>query len=123
MSTIKYTEKHEWLQQEGDLVKVGITEYAQGQLGDLVYIELPELETAYTAGEEAVVIESVKAAGDISVPLAGTIVEVNTALAETPELVNEDPMGQGWFFKMRISNSSDLDALLSEAQYSAFIEE
>lgn len=123
MSQIKYTEKHEWLALDGDLVKVGITDFAQAALGDLVFVELPETDTAYNAGDEAAVIESVKAAGDISVPVAGTVVEVNESIAEEPELVNRDPMGEGWFFKLRIDEGVNLDELMSEAEYQELIEE
>jgi len=123
MSKIKYTEKHEWLALDGDLIKVGITDFAQASLGDLVFVELPETDTAFNAGDEAAVIESVKAAGDISVPVAGTVVEVNEAIVEEPELVNRDPMGEGWFFKLRLDEGVNLDELMSEAEYQELIEE
>lgn len=122
MKEKKYTADHEWLELEGDIVTVGITEYAQQQLGDVVYIELPEQDQSLSVGESAVVIESVKAAGEICVPLAGTVVAVNTALVEEPERVNEDPTGDGWFFRMRMEQGGVLDGLLGEDDYSALID-
>ncbi|MBY6189563.1 glycine cleavage system protein GcvH [Microbulbifer agarilyticus] len=117
MSNVKYTKSHEWFRAEGDLVTVGITDFAQSQLGDVVFVELPEAERALEADEEAAVIESVKAAGDISLPFAATVVEVNTAVEEAPELVNEDPEGEGWFFRVRLEDPSALDALMSAEEY------
>lgn len=114
---MKFTEDHEWLRQEGDVIVVGITEYAAEQLGDVVYVELPEVETRVAKDDEIVVIESVKAASDIVAPLDGEIVEVNTTLADTPGLVNEDPMGEGWFFKIRIEADASLDDFMSEDEY------
>lgn len=122
MKEKKYTADHEWLELDGDIVTVGITKYAQQQLGDLVYIELPEQDQSLSAGEAAVVIESVKAAGEICVPLAGTVVAINTTLVEEPERVNEDPVGDGWFFKMRIEHGGAIDGLLSEEDYSKLID-
>ena len=119
---MKYTEEHEWLRVEDDLVVVGITEHASTQLGDVVFVELPELETEVAKGDEIVVIESVKAASDITAPLDGTIVAVNDAIADTPGLVNEDPLGGGWFFKMKIEDLSALDDLLDEDAYKDLIE-
>lgn len=119
---MKYTEEHEWLRVEGDLVVVGITEHAAEQLGDLVFVELPEAGTEVTKDEEVVVIESVKAASDILAPLEGEIVEVNDVLPENPALVNEDPAGDGWFFKMKIADLSVLDEFMDEDEYTAFIE-
>ncbi|PCJ89940.1 MAG: glycine cleavage system protein H [Hyphomicrobiales bacterium] len=118
---MKYTEEHEWLRSEGDVVLVGITEHAAEQLGDVVFVELPEVGTTIAKGDDVVVIESVKAASDILAPLDGEIVEVNDALAETPSLVNEDATGKAWFFKMKVSNPADMDAMLDEAAYKAFI--
>ncbi len=118
---MKYTEEHEWLRVEGDVVVVGITEHASEQLGDIVFVELPEEGTAVTKDEEVVVIESVKAASDILAPLDGEIVEVNDVLADNPSLVNDDPLGEGWFFKMKIEDLSALDELMDEAAYKAFV--
>ncbi len=119
---MKYTEDHEWLRKDGDLVVVGITEHAATALGDLVFIELPEAGTAVAKDDEVVVIESVKAASDIMAPLDGEIVEVNEALVDNPTLVNEDPQGAAWFFKMKLSNPADMDGLLDEAAYKALID-
>lgn len=118
---MKYTEEHEWLRLEGDLVVVGITEHAASQLGDVVFVELPEAETMVARGDEVVVIESVKAASDILAPLDGEIVEVNEALVKTPALVNEDPTGAGWFFKIRIEDAGALDEYMDEDEYNEFI--
>ncbi|MDG4647952.1 glycine cleavage system protein GcvH [Roseibacterium sp. SDUM158017] len=120
---MKFTEDHEWLRPEGDLIVVGITEYAATQLGDVVYVELPEIETQVAKGDEVVVIESVKAASDIVAPLEGEIVEVNEALAANPGLVNEDPMGDAWFFKIRVEDETALDALMTEDEYKDHIGE
>ncbi len=122
MSNTKYTQEHEWLRSEDDgLVTVGITDFAQGHLGDLVYIQLPEAGKAMSKGEEAAVIESVKTAGEINMPADGTVVEINALLADEPGKVNEDPLGTGWFFKMKLNNPSELDSLMDEAAYAAFI--
>ena len=118
---MKFTEEHEWLRVDGDLVVVGITEHAAEQLGDVVFVELPELETQVAKGDEVCVIESVKAASDILAPLDGEIVAVNDALSDNPALVNEDPTGAAWFFKMKIDDLSALDAYMSEDEYKAFI--
>lgn len=114
---MKFTEDHEWLRIEGDLVVVGITEHAATQLGDVVFVELPTPETVVAAGDEVVVIESVKAASDILAPLEGEIVEVNAALVDNPALVNEDPTGAAWFFKMRVDDLSAIDAFMDEDEY------
>ena len=114
---MKYTKDHEWLRIEGDLVVVGITEHAATALGDVGFVELPEVETVVAAGDEVVVIESVKAASDILAPVDGEIVEVNDKLAENPGLVNADPTGAAWFFKMRLDDLSVLDALMDEDEY------
>lgn len=118
---MKYTEEHEWLRVEGDLVVVGITEHATTQLGDLVFVELPEAPLDVTKDEEIVVIESVKAASDIMAPLDGEIVEVNEAIVDNPTLVNDDPQGEAWFFKMKLTDPSDMDDLMDEAAYKALI--
>jgi len=118
---MKFTEEHEWLRVEDDLVVVGITEHAAEQLGDVVFVELPEVETQVAKGDEVCVIESVKAASDILAPLEGEIVAINEALPENPSLVNEDPQGDAWFFKMRIADVSLLDEFMSEDEYKDFI--
>ncbi|MCF6234720.1 MAG: glycine cleavage system protein GcvH [Rhodobacteraceae bacterium] len=118
---MKYTEEHEWLEAEGDLMVVGISAHAAEQLGDVVFVELPEVGTQVTLDEEVVVIESVKAASDILAPLDGEIVEVNEALVENPGQVNEDPTGKGWFFKMKVSDASPLEEYMDEAAYKEFI--
>ncbi|MAU50827.1 MAG: glycine cleavage system protein H [Roseovarius sp.] len=118
---MKFTEEHEWLRVEGDLVVVGITEHAAEQLGDVVFVDLPEVGTSVTKDDEIVVIESVKAASDILAPLDGEIVEVNEALADEPGKVNEDPMGDAWFFKIKPEDMSQMDDYLDEAAYKALI--
>ena len=118
---MKYTEDHEWLRVEGELVVVGITPHAATQLGDVVFVELPEIETVVAEGDEVVVIESVKAASDILAPTAGEIVEVNTALVDNPGLINEDPTGEAWIFKMRLDDLSVLDAFMDEEEYNDLI--
>ncbi len=118
---MKYTEDHEWLRVEGDVVVVGITEHASEQLGDVVFVELPEAGVTVSKGDEVVVIESVKAASDISAPLDGEIVEVNGEVADNPGMVNEDPTGKAWFFKMKIADMSALDGLMDEAAYKELI--
>ena len=118
---MKYTGEHEWLRIEGDLVVVGITEHASEQLGDIVFVELPDAPTTVSKDDEVVVIESVKAASDILAPLDGEIVEVNEILADEPGKVNEDPIGDGWMFKMKIEDLSALDDLMDEAAYNEMI--
>jgi len=118
---MKYTKDHEWLRVEGDIVVVGITEHAATALGDVVFIELPEVETVVAEGDEVCVIESVKAASDILAPLDGEIVAVNDKLVDNPSLVNEDPTGAAWFFKIRIDDMSVLDALMDEDEYNDLI--
>lgn len=119
---MKYTEDHEWLRIEGDLIVVGITEHAATQLGDVVFVELPEVETMVAAGDEVVVIESVKAASDIAAPVDGEIVAVNDALVDTPALVNDDPTGAAWFFKIKVDDLSVLDQFMDEDEYNDLIE-
>ena len=114
---MKFTEEHEWLRIEGDLVVVGITEHAAAQLGDVVFVELPEPETRVAKGDEISVIESVKAASDIMAPVDGEIVAVNEALVENPGLINEDPQGAAWFFKMKLEDPGILDEFMSEDEY------
>lgn len=121
---MKFTEEHEWLRPEDDeegVVTVGITEHAAELLGDLVFVELPEEGTTVAREDEVVVIESVKAASDIMAPADGEITEVNSALIDNPALVNEDPLGAGWFFKLKMADMSDLDAMMDEAAYKKFI--
>ncbi|HCP81116.1 MAG TPA: glycine cleavage system protein GcvH [Octadecabacter sp.] len=118
---MKFTEEHEWLREEDGLVVVGITEHATTQLGDIVFVELPDVGTTVTKDEEVVVIESVKAASDIISPLDGEIVEVNDALADNPALANEDAIGAGWFFKIKPSDVSQMDGLMDESAYNALI--
>lgn len=119
---MKYTEDHEWLLADGDIVTVGITEHASTQLGDVVFVELPEAETQVAKGDEICVIESVKAASDIVAPVDGEIVEVNEALADNPGLVNEDPLGEAWFFKLKVEDLSQLDGLMDEDAYNEMID-
>ena len=122
MSTIKFTKDHEWIKLDGEVATVGITDYAQKQLGDVVFVELPEVGRNVVAGKEAAVVESVKAASEVYAPVAGDVVEVNEALADDPALVNRDPQGEGWFVKLRIENQSELDSLLDEAAYKEYCE-
>jgi len=123
MSETKFTEDHEWLRLDEDgKLTVGITDFAQESLGDVVYVELPEEGQTVKAGDEVAVIESVKAAGEIKSPLGGTVVEVNAALADKPELVNADAMGDGWFFRMEPEDTAALDGLMDEAAYKKFVE-
>ena len=115
--TIRYTEEHEWVRIEGDIAVVGITHHAQDTLGDVVFVELPVVGKQYVAKEVAGVVESVKAAADVYMPLSGEITEVNDALSADPSVINQDPQGAGWFFKVRLSNAADFDALMDEAAY------
>ncbi|MBC7986519.1 MAG: glycine cleavage system protein GcvH [Sphingomonadaceae bacterium] len=115
-----FTEDHEWVDVEGDSATVGITDYAQGQLGDIVFVEVPEAGRMLSKGREAAVVESVKAASDVYAPATGEVMEGNAALADEPALVNTDPEGEGWFFRMTLSNPSELDALMDEAAYKDF---
>lgn len=117
---MKYTEDHEWLRLDGDIVTVGITEHASTQLGDVVFVELPEVGRTVSKGDECAVIESVKAASDIVAPLDGEIVEVNEGLPDEPGQVNADPTGAGWFFKIKITDAAALDGYMDETGYKAF---
>ncbi|MBR01841.1 MAG: glycine cleavage system protein H [Acidiferrobacteraceae bacterium] len=121
MSEIRYTADHEWVSLDGDVATVGITDYAEEQLGDLVYVELPTVGREVTAGDETAVLESVKAAGDVKSPVSGTIVEVNEALSDAPEKVNENPTGDGWFFRVKITDAADLETLMDKAGYDSLI--
>ena len=118
--TVKYTEDHEWLKIEGDTATVGITVHAQDALGDVVFVELPEVGATFAQKDTAGVVESVKAAADVYMPVSGEVVEVNEALRDDPSLANSDPLGAGWFFKVKLSNASQLDALMDETSYTAF---
>lgn len=118
---MKFTEEHEWLLEEGDLIVVGITEHAAEQLGDIVFVELPEVGTEVSKDDEVVVIESVKAASDILAPIDGEIVEVNEAIVDAPAKVNEDPQGDAWFFKIKPADPSQMDDYMDEAGYKVFI--
>lgn len=121
MATTYFTEDHEWLRVEGDTVTVGITDYAQEQLGDLVFVELPEVGKALSKGDAAVVVESVKAASDVYAPVDGEVTSVNEALTSDPALVNSSATGEGWLWTMKLSNPSQLEGLLDEAGYQALI--
>ena len=115
--TTLFTSDHEWLRIEGDVATIGITEYAQSQLGDIVFVELPKIGRALKKAEAAAVVESVKAASDVYAPISGDVLEVNDAVAAEPALVNSDADGKAWFFKMRIADKSELDGLMDEAAY------
>jgi len=122
MSQVKYTVEHEWLRVEADgVVTVGITDFAQGHLGDLVFVQLPEVGAELAKGDEAAVIESVKAASEVMMPVAGTVTEINESLADEPGQINEDPLGAGWFFKMKVSDPTELNSLMDESAYAAMI--
>ncbi|UTW52623.1 glycine cleavage system protein GcvH [bacterium SCSIO 12827] len=115
--TVKYTKDHEWIRLDGDVATIGITNYAQEQLGDVVFVEVPEAGARFDAGAEAAVVESVKAASEVYAPLTGEIVEGNQALADDPSLVNSDPEGAGWFFKMKPDDLSQMDGMLDDVAY------
>ena len=123
MTEARFTKDHEWVRLDGDVAVIGITDYAQAQLGDVVYVELPEIGRRIEQGEEAAIVESVKAASDVYAPVSGEVVEANEALATDPAKVNADPMGEGWFLKLRLADAKQLDALMDEAAYRRFIEE
>ncbi|MFM7402903.1 MAG: glycine cleavage system protein GcvH [Erythrobacter sp.] len=118
-----YTDEHEWIDVEDDVATVGITDYAQGQLGDIVFVELPEIGALIEQGKDAAVVESVKAASDVYAPITGEITEVNPALEDDPALVNSAPEDSGWFFKMTIADPGELDSLMDEEGYKAFLED
>jgi len=120
MSTVKFTEEHEWVLIDGDIATIGISNYAQEQLGDVVFVELPEVGKELAKGDEAAVVESVKAASEVYAPITGEIVEINGALDETPAQVNEDAEGAGWFVKIKLSDASELNELMDEAAYNTF---
>ncbi len=122
MNTLKFTEDHEWirLDEDGDAV-VGITNYAQEQLGELVYVELPGEGSEFAQGDDCAVVESVKAAGDVRAPVSGTVVAVNEQLQDAPETANSDPMGEGWLFRIHLAEPAELDSLMDESDYEAYI--
>lgn len=120
--TTYFTKDHEWIRIDGDLATVGITDYAQSQLGDVVYVELPEIGKALAKGDEAAVVESVKAASEVFAPVSGSVSEVNSALAEEPGKINESPEGDGWFLKLKLTASDELAELMDEEAYKAFVE-
>ena len=122
MSSLRFTTEHEWIRLEGDLAVVGITDYAQSQLGEVVYVERPEIGRQVEKGKEAAVVESVKAASEVYAPASGEVAEVNEAIAADPAKVNADPMGEGWFIKLRLADPKELDGLLDEEAYKRFVE-
>ena len=123
MSALRYTKDHEWVRVDGDLAVVGITDYAQSQLGDVVYVELPEIGQRVEQGKQAAVVESVKAASEVYAPVSGEVVAVNDGLAADPATVNADPTGEGWFLKIRLNDTQELDALMDEEAYRRLVEE
>jgi len=123
MSTFRFTRDHEWVRLDGDLAIVGITDYAQSQLGDVVYVELPEIGHRVEKGKEAAVVESVKAASEVYAPVSGEVAEINEMLTTDPATVNADPMGDGWFIKLRLDDPKELDSLMDEEGYRRFIED
>jgi glycine cleavage system H protein len=116
-----FTEEHEWVEVDGDVATVGITEFAQSQLGDIVFVEVPDEGRELSKGDDAAVVESVKAASDVYTPASGTVIEGNAALADSPALVNEDPEGDGWFFRVTLSDPSELEELMDADKYAAFV--
>jgi glycine cleavage system H protein len=123
MSTVKYSKEHEWISVDGDIATIGITQHAAEQLGDLVFVELPAVGKTVAPGDEAAVVESVKAASEVYAPLSGEVVEINSVLEGEPGKVNEAPEGEGWFLKLKLSAPSELDDLMDEAAYKAFVAE
>jgi glycine cleavage system H protein len=123
MSEVRYTKEHEWVRIDGNTAVVGITDFAQGQLGDIVFVEVPSAGKELKAGGEAAVVESVKAASEVYAPLTGKVIEGNSALPDAPETVNKDPQGAGWFFKMQLSNPAELKDLMDQAAYEKFVAE
>jgi glycine cleavage system H protein len=121
MPSVKYSQEHEWISVEGDVGTIGITQYAQEQLGDVVFVDVPKAGRKVAKGEACAVVESVKAASDIYAPVSGEVTEANAALADAPGDVNAEPMGKGWFFKLKLSDKSELDALMDQGAYEAFV--
>ena len=122
MSTVKYTKEHEWVRVEDDVATIGITNYAQEQLGDVVFVELPEVDAEVEPGNEFAVVESVKAASEVYSPIGGTVMEVNEDLAAKPGLVNEDAEGEGWFVKVKLSDPDEVDELMDARAYKAYVD-
>ncbi|MDO8838741.1 MAG: glycine cleavage system protein GcvH [Parvibaculum sp.] len=122
MSDIRFTDQHEWVRVDGDIATIGITDYAQEQLGDVVYVELPEIGKTIEAGDEAAVVESVKAASEVYTPVSGEVIDVNSDIEATPAGVNEDAMGDGWFVKLRMSDPAEFEKLMDENAYKEFVE-
>jgi glycine cleavage system H protein len=123
MAETRFTKDHEWVRHEGDVAVIGITDYAQDQLGDVVYVELPEIGRRVAQGKEAAVVESAKAASEVYAPVSGEVVAVNDAIVAEPAKVNADAMGAGWFLKIRLADPKELDGLMDEAAYRAFVAE
>lgn len=123
MPNLRFTKDHEWIRQDGDTAVIGITDYAQQQLGDIVYVELPAEGTRVEAGKEAAVVESAKAASEVYAPVTGEVVAVNSVIADDPAKVNADPMGEGWFLTVKLDDPKQLDGLMDEAAYQAFVAE
>ena len=123
MSGERFTQDHEWIRVDGDVGAVGITDYAQGQLGDVVFVELPEIGRQVAKGDEVAVVESVKAASEVYAPIGGEVVAANDALTDQPGLVNQAPLGDGWFFKLKLSDPGELEGLMDKAAYDAFVAE
>jgi glycine cleavage system H protein len=121
VAEVKFTDQHEWLLIDGDVAKVGITDYAQEQLGDVVFVELPQPGTEFNQGDEAAVVESVKAAAEVYAPVTGEIVEANNGLEDDPAVINSDAQGEGWFFTIKMSDAGELETLMDEAGYKDFI--
>ena len=121
--SLRFTKDHEWISVQGKTGTVGITQYAQAQLGDIVFVDVPAAGKALKAGGEAAVVESVKAASEVYAPVSGTVLEGNAALPDAPQTVNEDPQGAGWFFKIEMSNPSELDGLMDQAAYDKYVAE
>ena len=121
MAETRYTKEHEWIRLDGDTAIVGITEHAQSQLGDVVFVELPEVGKSFAAGDEAAVVESVKAASEVYAPASGEVIAVNDALADAPATVNEDAEGKGWFLKLKLADPSEIEKLMTAQQYKDFV--
>jgi glycine cleavage system H protein len=122
MAEIRYTKEHEWVKVDGDVATVGISPYAQEQLGDVVFVELPEVGKKVEKGKEMAVVESVKAASEVYAPISGEVTEVNSALTDAPATVNEDAMGKGWFAKLKLANKAEIDGLMDEAAYKKYVD-
>jgi glycine cleavage system H protein len=123
MPTLRFTKDHEWIRQDGDTAVIGITDYAQQQLGDIVYVELPEAGSRVEAGKETAVVESAKAASEVYAPVSGEVIAVNAAIADDPAKVNADPMGEGWFLTVKLDDPKALDGLMDETAYEKFVAE